>query len=51
MKNLNDAYQEYKQTPKEFKPLLCLNELTGLYLVVYNFSKKYTEQKGLKVIS
>jgi hypothetical protein len=50
MKNLNEAYREYKTTQKDLKPLLCLNQSNGLYLVTIGFSKSYTEQKGLKVI-
>ena len=50
MKLLSQAHQEYKSTPKELKPLLCLNELTGYYIVTIGFSRAYTESKGLKVI-
>lgn len=50
MKLLSKAYQEYKSTPKELKPLLALDESTGYYIVTIGFSKQYTESKGLKVI-
>ena len=50
MKQLHLAHQEYKSTAKELRPLLVLNETTGLYLVTIGFSKSYTEKKGLKVI-
>jgi len=50
MKQLDKAYLEYKATSKELRPLLCLNETTGLYLVTIGFSKSYTEKKGLKVV-
>ena len=51
MKQLHEALLELKQTNTELKPLLCLNEITGLYLVTIGFSKGYCETKGLKVIS
>jgi len=50
MKLLSEAYKEYKQTPKELKPHLCLNPQTGLYLVTLAFSKEYISKKGLVAI-
>ena len=50
MKNLIEALIEYKSTNKAMKPLLCLNQSTGLYLVTIVFSRRFCEVKGLKVI-
>lgn len=50
MKQLSDALNEFKKTNPILKPRLCLNELTGYYLVTLMFSKNYCESKNLKVI-
>jgi hypothetical protein len=34
MKSLHLALEEYKTTPKEFKPHLCFDEETGKYIVI-----------------
>jgi hypothetical protein len=50
MKKLSEALHEFKKTNPLLKPRLCLNELTGYYLVTLVFSKAYCESKNLKVI-
>lgn len=44
------ALIEFHETPERFKPLLCLNKKTGLYLVTNFFSKEYVEKQGLEVL-
>lgn len=44
------ALIEFHETPERFKPLLCLNKKTGLYLVTNFFSREYVEKQGLEVI-
>lgn len=50
MKNLFSAYLEYINTPKEQKPFLCSDLSSGLYIVIFGFSKSFIESKGLKVV-
>ena len=50
MKTLSEALQEFKKTSPILNPRLCLNELTGCYIVTLMFSKIYCESKNLKVI-
>lgn len=44
------AVLEYFETPVEFKPLLCLNKKTGVYMVTNFFSREYVEKQGLEVL-
>jgi hypothetical protein len=44
------ALIEFYETPERFKPLLCLNKKTGLYLVTNFFSREYVEKQGLEVL-
>jgi hypothetical protein len=50
MKTLSEALIEFKKTNPILKPRLCLNEDTGMYLVIFVFSKQYCESQNLKVI-
>jgi len=50
MKNLFSAYLEYINIPKWQNPFICLNSSTGLYIVIWGFSKSFIESKGLKVV-
>lgn len=50
MKTIYEALSEFKKTNPILKPRLCLNELTGYYIVTLAFSKAYCESKNLKVI-
>ncbi len=51
MKTLYSALLEYKNTPEDFKPHLCLNEETGKYIVItFSNPANITKLMKLKVL-